>query len=796
MLRKCALITAIVMGLTASAAQAQQFTGRLVDAVDVTERDGRVDISLIFGCGLRYLTHTPASEGDTLQIRLIPLPDCGDVSSIVLGPAPLFDAGRMVQAIDFDRLTGREIIINVHFLAKETFVLAPTADSHGLRIRLLRAESRGAHVYIGEAAQPPATYAINLDSSQQPFDAEAVKRAREAITSAPVYVSEYQLGDQKWYRLRAGPISSEADARKVLMSARGAYPKAWLAIGDDEALNAPSSEENGTVVLPTLPQVNASMTQQDIDATLDKAKKAFAHKDYPAAIPLLTKVLEQPEFPRRAEAQELMGLARERNRQLAHAKAEYEEYLRRYPDGKAVKRVKERLRALAWATRPSRTGASGVGEEESPWRVYGGLSQIYRHDTSQVENPALSTDLTTQNALLNDVDLVARRRGERFDFATRLTAGYVKDMLSDGPGDQTRVNLAYVEFGDREIDWSARFGRQTRSSDGLFGTFDGLYAGYQLRPQIRLNASIGYPVESTRDGLVTGRQFAGLSLNLGPFASAWDFSLYSIFQTLEGNTDRRAVGTEIHYFKPGRTLVALVDYDIYFQDLNAALAIGTLELPGRWTLTANIDHRRSPPLTLRNSLIGQPVENFDDLLNLFPVSTLEQLARDRTADTDLYSVSISRPFGERWQWSLDYSSFTASGTPASGGVDAVPDLGSESAISLQGIASSLFGGSDLSSIALRRQTGPTVDTDSFGISTRFPIGGAWRLGPQLRIDRREFATDGSEQMLYAPTLRLDLQTRHVLFECEGGADFGRRDLAGSVEKTTRYYFSLGYRMNF
>ena len=201
----------------------------------------------------------------------------------------------------------------------------------------------------------------------------------------------------------------------------------------------------------------------------------------------------------------------------------------------------------------------------------------------------------------------------------------------------------------------------------------------------------------------------------------------------------------------------------------AALVIGTLELPGRWTLTANIDHRKSPPLTLRNSLIGQPVENFDDLLNLFPVSTLEQLARDRTADTDLYSVSISRPFGERWQWSLDYSSFTASGTPASGGVDAIPDLGSESAISLQGIASSLFGGSDLSSIALRRQTGSTVDTDSFGISTRFPIGGAWRLGPQLRIDRREFATDGSEQMVYAPTLRLDLQTSHVLFELRRGS---------------------------
>jgi tetratricopeptide (TPR) repeat protein len=794
MLHKGAIAIALVVGLTTLTAQAE-FTGRLVDAVDVSERQGRVDINIIFGCGLRYLTHTPASEGDTLQVRLVPLPDCGDVSTVLLGAPSLLDGGRVIRSLDLERLAGREIIMNIGFAAKEVFVIAPTADSHGLRIRLLRTQSEGAQVYIGESPLPPANYAINLDSAQQPFDEEAIEHARQ-VTGVAAFVSEYQLGDQKWYRLRVGPIGSEADARRLLLAARTEYPKAWLAIGDEEAPGAVSGADSGAVVLPTLPQANASMTPQDIEATLNKAKKAFSRKDYATAIPLLTKVLEQPEFPRRAEAQELLGLARERSRQLAHAKAEYEEYLRRYPDGPAVKRVKERLRALAWATRPLQAGASGVAEEESAWRVYGGLSQIYRRDTSQVENAALSTDLTTQNAVLNDVDVIARRRGERFDFATRLTAGYVKDMLSDGPGDQTRVSLAYVEFGDREIDWTGRFGRQTRNADGLFGTFDGLYAGYQLKPLVRLNASFGYPVESTRDGVVTGRQFAGLSANFGPFASAWDFSLYTIFQTLEGNTDRRAVGTEVHYFKPGRTLVALVDYDIHFQDLNSALLLGTLELPGRWTLTANLDHRKSPPLTLRNSLIGQPVENFDELMKLFTVDELEQLARDRTADADLYSVSISRPFGERWQWTVDYASFTSNGTPASGGVEAVADPGTESAISLQGIVSSLFGGSDLSTILLRHQSGSTTDTDSLGISTRFRLWGEWRLGPQLRVDRREFALDGSEQMIYAPTLRLDLQTRRVLFELEGGAEFGRRDLAGSIENTTRYYFSLGYRMNF
>ena len=56
--------------------------------------------------------------------------------------------------------------------------------------------------------------------------------------------------------------------------------------------------------------------------------------------------------------------------------------------------------------------------------------------------------------------------------------------------------------------------------------------------------------------------------------------------------------------------------------------------------------------------------------------------------------------------------------------------------------------------------------------------------------------DGSTQMLYAPTLRLDLLRTRSLFECELGAEFGRRSLDQSRENTTRYYFSLGYRLNF
>jgi len=792
MLRAVAAVAAV---LACAASANAQVAGRLVDSVDFSERPGHVDISVVFGCSLRYLSHLPASQGDTVRVRLMPLPDCGTIGGSMFGQTPPLDPSQMVRSMDIDQLAGNELILTIHFAREEKFVLAPSTDSQGLRIRLLRPDSRGAIVRIAGEPGPPAGYAVNLESSREPIADDAVRHAAQ-VAGVPAYVAQFQLGDEKWYRLRIGPFKGETDARQALRSIRGEYPKAWLAIGDDATLTSTATEPQAVTALPTLPQANASLTQRDIDALFASAKAAFDHKDYAGAIPLLTKLLEQPEFPRRADAQELMGLARERSRQLAHAKAEYEEYLRRYPDGRGAKRVRERLRALALAARTSRAGGGTGAEDESAWKFYGGVSQLYRRDETQLDNSAQTTNVTSLNAFLSDVDLVARRRGDRFDFSTRLSAGYEKDLLTGGPGDQTRVNTAFVELADRDHDWRARLGRQSRNNGGLFGTFDGVYAGYQIRPRLGLNLVLGYPVERATDSPQTAREFLGLSLDLGTFRDAWDFSLYGVSQRFSGQTDRQAIGTELRYFKPGRTLVALVDYDLHFQELNNAVVLGTLELPGRWMVGVNLDHRKSPSLSLRNALIGQMVTNFDDLLLIYTPDEINQLALDRSADSDLYSVSLSRPFGERWQWTLDVSSFSTGATPGSGGVDPVPDSGRDNSIGIQGLASGLFGGSDFSTIVLRHQSSATLTGDSLGLTTRFPIWGNWRIGPRVRIDRRDYSTDGSEQWLYVPTVRLELQRTRTMFELEVGAEIGRRDFGSFQENSTRYYFSLGYRMNF
>jgi hypothetical protein len=356
--------------------------------------------------------------------------------------------------------------------------------------------------------------------------------------------------------------------------------------------------------------------------------------------------------------------------------------------------------------------------------------------------------------------------------------------------------LLYAELRDRALDWSVRGGRQSGTLGGLIGTFDGLYAGYQVAPKLRLNAHLGYPVESARDPPSTDRKFYALSADFGTFADAWDMSLYALNQDYYGLTDRQAVGTELHYFRPGLTFVGLLDYDFHFGDLNDALLLATAALPGRWTMSINLDHRKSPGLSLRNALIGQQVTSFDQLFGLYTDSELEQLARDRSAVSDTYTLSLSRPFGERWQWSMDLTGLSIGATPASGGVEATAASGTDLIASTQLLAYGLFGRGDVSSLGLQYQTGDATDTISLGLYTQLPIGDAWRLSPRFRFDQRTFHADGSTQLLYSPGLRAEMRWQRVWIEFEGGAELGQRSLGDTNTDTTRYYISLGYRYDF
>ena len=801
-----ALLVALAVGATASAQSLTSGPGRFVDIVEVNDHDDQVDIVVQFTCSLRYLTHQPATEAKELRIQMLPQGDCGvRPGSQIEGELPPLSGGaHIIDAARVESDIPGQVTLVFNFLKSERFVLAQGADPRGLRLRLIdRARGRG-KVMVNEPSGPEASYAVNLESQPKDFTAEALQLARDRL-KVPVFVSQAVVEEQTWYRLRAGPFDKRADAERVLNQALADYPRAWLAIGDEITSNAGAAE--------TLPAVERMGADPALDpAALAKlvaeARAAMTARDYTKAIAALTKLQRQPEFPLRASMQELLGLARERAGQLAHAKAEYEEYLRRYPGGEAAERITRRLATLRAASLSARTGTGGGNAAPSGWTLNGGFSQMYRNDGTSVSNTANgstgvvpnNSQTQQQNALYSDVDLLARRRGERFDMITRISAGYAKNFAGSSAtssgGSSKRVSVATVEIADHKWDLLGRFGRQSRNGDGVLGTFDGAFASWQIVPAWGINVSAGYPVERTNVGIRRERSFWAVAIPYTPPGAHWDASVFFAQQRFEGETDRRGTGMAARLLLPKGSLTALVDYDIFFKSLNAAALLGTMQLPARWTVSFDAEKRNAPVISTRSALIGQPATTLDEMRQVFTDAEIHQLAIDRTAVTSNYSVTATRPLGQRFQFSTTVSATEIGATVASGGVPAQPATGLDLSYQAQVYGSNLWRSGDFNVLSIAYANTEVGKIASIAATSRMPIGGAWRLGPRLTIDHRQLSSDGSTELSLVPSVLIDYQRGQRLLQFEAGGQIGKRDNSVQTQNTKRYYVSLAYRIGF
>jgi hypothetical protein len=801
-------VAAAFTPLAAVRAQIGPGSTRFVDVIELTDHDDQADITIQFNCSVRYITHLPASEGAELHVELQPLADCGVGNGTILaGELPPVSGGSgIISAARVESDVPGQISLVLTWSKPERFVVAQGVDPRGLRVRLFdRARGRG-KILLNEPGETVSNFAINLDSETRPFDQAAVQAAHDLL-KAPAFVSETTVDGQKWYRLRVGPIERRQEADRLLGEALPHYPRAWLAIGDDAVTSEPVPGDGR----PTLPGVqpigaDAALDPASLKSMVADAEAALRAHDYPKAISLLTKLQRQPEFPQRAHVQELLGLARERSGQLAHAKAEYEEYLSRYPNGEAAERVANRLRILRAAAARPRSGAGGVGMATG-WTYNGGIAQLYRYDGTRVDSTSSGTPTSAFGAvptsatvssdeLFNDADFMARRRGESIDFMARLSAGYAKDLSNSGVGDTKRLSVATVEMLDRPLGVLARLGRQSRNDDGILGTFDGLFVSYQFRPAWAVNVSAGYPVELTSQGLQTDRRFEGLALAYAPPGAHWDASIFTDVQQFNGVRDRQAVGFEGRYLAPRASLIVLTDYDTAFHSLNTAALLGTVQLAWRWSLSLDAERRNAPVLTVRNALIGQPATTIAELQQVFTPPEIDQLARDRTPITSNYSVTLTHPVGQRFQFSMTAAATETGATLASGGVDAQPSTGLNHLVQMQLYGTSVWHTGDFNVLNVTYATTEVGTTESLGITSRFPLYQAWRIGPRLVVDRESILSDGSNQLTLIPSVLIDYQHARQLLQFEFGGEIGKRDAVLQTQNTKRYYASLAYRIGF
>jgi tetratricopeptide (TPR) repeat protein len=805
-LRAAALLLglAALPGHAAAAIASGMPMGPLVQVIDTDERDDHTDISLQFSCSVRYIGNTPISHGSKTTITLRLGPDCGSLINAFPPELPLVGGGgQLVTGARVESFVPGEVSLELTWNRDLDFVMAPTATGLGLRVRLIgTGHQRRASVLVSET-EAPQGYAVNLESASKKFDQKAVEIAAAALETQ-AYVSETDIEETHWYRLRVGPFTTRAEAERVLQIAQTNYPHAWLAVNDEqsdltviERAGAPSPAAAAPAD-PPLPDQQRAQILRDAHAALEKHQ-------YPEAVDLLSRLLRQPEYPARADAQELMGLVRERAGQLAQAKAEYQAYLQRYPDGPGAARVRGRLQALAAASiAPKFTGEFGAAADQR-WTMVGSGAVTYQYARDQSVSGGTTTGATSANAALIYGDLLLRDRGERYDFTARVDAGYTQNLVTTFGGSQDRTTAAYVEITDRNWGLTGRLGRQSLAGLGVIGLFDGVFVGYQVNPTFSVSAAAGLPAYTSYSSLSTQQKFGTVTAEYGPFREAWVFDAYLFDQTAGNETDRRSIGLQTRYTVPGRTAVILADYDIAFHELNSVTLIGNLRVGQLWILGFDADYRRSPLLELSNALIGQSATDLSALRAEFTPSQIKQLALDRTSTSDTFVVSASRPLGERWQFMVDLAALQLSATPASGGVAATASTGLDKNIAVQVSGSSLMQASDLHIFGVRFDDSPASRSTTLSWDARFALPGAWRFGPRFSVEEINDPMLGGKQMLYLPEVRGDWTSRRAVFELIAGYQLQQQQtllptLSGQTSTSTldqrSLYVSVAYRLRF
>ncbi|HZC81025.1 MAG TPA: tetratricopeptide repeat protein, partial [Nitrospiraceae bacterium] len=296
------------------------------------------------------------------------------------------------------------------------------------------------------------------------------------------------------------------------------------------------------------------------------AQKALMAGENEKALQILNALLNLPPNKQSQGAQEWVGVARERNGEYPKAKAEFELYLKLYPEGEGAVRVRQRLLALQEAmTQVAQRKAGRAPKKIDETRVYGSVYSYYYGGYSQEKTTVKDTNSTTrlnlhdQSLLVSAFDVTGRYRKDEYDnkFVVRGTQSYDMLATSDLQRNISRLRALYAEHSSQDS-YFFRVGRQPGNSGGVLDyRFDGAWFRYNVAPQLlNLNLVAGQPRQfSLTSNFVPDdprnfradlkHYFYGANIDIGPFATVWNGNVYYINQMVNGVVDRRAVGTEM-----------------------------------------------------------------------------------------------------------------------------------------------------------------------------------------------------------------------------------------------------------
>ncbi len=541
-------------------------------------------------------------------------------------------------------------------------------------------------------------------------------------------------------------------------------------------------------------------TEREAASLARDARAALQAGDFEKAVTLLNRLLNLPPNAWSQEAQEQIGLAREKLGEIAKAKAEYELYLKLYPEGPGAERTRQRLAALG-AVPVSR------GPTERPGAVtyWGSVSQYYYGGQSRATTTTTTvtpaTGATTidtaslsgvdQSQLANNIDLTARYRDATWDNRVVVRDSYLANFVQ-GSSNTNQLNAAYFETRYQPAQLMGRFGRQTATTGGVLGLFDGAVAQWGFAENWRIGAVVGQPTETQLGG--TNKTFYGANVDADNLGGRWSGNVFAIRQNVSGYEDRTGIGGELRYFDAAWSVYSLFDYDPTFRTTNIGMIQGNIQFPTGTSVSLLYDYRRTPTLQLTNALVVDPTASISSLVNALGLSTTRDLAKSVTPISRVAFVGVTQQITQRWQLGGDFRISSLSATAPFGiAYPGVPTTGNVYTYTLQAIASGYTPWQDILVLNGNVLTSRDLDALQFGLDYRITVWQDLTIEPLLRWYRQ---SDNKDTTLTRTTPGLHLLWRikdRFSVEAEGDWEMSKTKSPVIVDNVRRLFYYVGWR---
>ncbi len=622
-----------------------------------------------------------------------------------------------------------------------------------------------------------------------------------------IYYVKVRVNGQIYYRLSLGNLANRRLAQQSLNQVKQYYPDAWIgkrSSHERKLLLDALAQAEKRITTPQkpadpLPEVTVSAQSRESSDNREikladklelEAKEEFLNKNYQRVIQITDKLSEIGDQQQRQKAMELAGLAYERQRKFALAIAIYQQFLNLYPESKLVPRVTARLEGLrTMDLNPQQRITTQEQSGQPEWDIRSGLSQYYRNDV--IDHGELDNESVNQ-AFVTGLDVYAKKRNGSKTTIVRFDGGIVNDRINDET--DLRISRAMVDYTNTEAGYALIGGRQSRTAKGVYGRFDGLVYRGLSHSSFDYSLHGGFLVESAFDSSNLDKRFMGASISFSPH-DILEIDVYLLHQESFGLTDRQTIGSEFQLRGDRGFLYGIIDYDIFYSDLNNVTAISNYRYNDQWTLYVTYDYRNSPLLATTNAIQGQNVETLEELKLLYTDQEIYQLAEDRTSKSHNLFARVSYQIDTTRQLGLSVSYASVESTEASGGVSEFPasdDMHISTDYSVRGY----FYNDDFTSFGMQLSDTSSAQSISFRGRSRFPGSGGIHYDPRIELDYRQSQTSDVEQWILNPSFRVTYQHgRNMSFESSFGIEASNFNLP-DLDDHTVYSLFMGYVYQF